>query len=104
VVGHGALCRIYAGAPRLADQLATNHRQADVSDHHMAMLDFAVTLTESPEAVTGEDVQRLRDAGFSPEEVWDIASVAAFFNLSNRMATVADMRPNDEFYAMGRSD
>ncbi|WP_297885878.1 peroxidase-related enzyme [uncultured Halorubrum sp.] len=104
VVGHGALCRIYAGAPKLADQLATNHRQADVSDHHMAMLDFAVKLTESPGAVTGEDVQRLRDAGFSPEEVWDVASVAAFFNLSNRMATVADMRPNDEFYAMGRGD
>jgi alkylhydroperoxidase family enzyme len=54
--------------------------------------------------VTDEDVRRLRDAGFSPEEVWDIASVAAFFNLSNRMATVADMRPNDEFYAMGRGD
>jgi uncharacterized peroxidase-related enzyme len=70
----------------------------------MAMVDFAVTLTNSPETVTGEDVQRLRDAGFSREEVWDIASVAAFFNLSNRMATVADMRPNDEFYAMGRGD
>ena len=104
VVGHGALCRIYAGAPKLADQLATNHRQADISDRHMAMVDFAVTLTTSPETVTGEEIQRLRDAGFSQEEVWDVASVAAFFNLSNRMATVADMRPNDEFYAMGRGD
>ena len=104
VVGHGALCRIYAGAPKLADQLATNHRQADISDRHMAMVDFAVTLTNSPETVTDEDIQRLRDAGFSREEVWDVASVAAFFNLSNRMATVADMRPNDEFYAMGRGD
>jgi uncharacterized peroxidase-related enzyme len=70
----------------------------------MAMLDFAVTLTNSPGTVAAEDIQRLRDAGFSAEEVWDIASVAAFFNLSNRMATVADVRPNDEFYAMGRGD
>ncbi|KOX98048.1 alkylhydroperoxidase [Halorubrum sp. ASP1] len=104
VVGHGALRRIYAGAPKIADQLATDHRQADVSNHHMAMLDFAVTLTNSPGTVAAEDIQRLRDAGSSAEEVWDIASVAAFFNLSNRMATVADMRPNDEFYAMGRGD
>ncbi|MFB6270440.1 MAG: peroxidase-related enzyme [Halobacterium sp.] len=102
VVAHGALCRIYAEAPKLADQLATNHRAADVSDGHRAMLDFAVKLTESPEAITDDDLQRLRDAGFSQEEIWDIAATAAFFNLSNRMAVVADMRPNDEFYAMGR--
>jgi len=104
VVAHGALCRIYADAPKLADQLATNHRAADVSDQHRAMLDFAVKLTESPEAVTDEDVQTLRDAGFSQEEIWDIAATTAFFNLSNRMAVVADMRPNDEFYTMGRGD
>ncbi len=104
VVAHGALCRIYADAPKLADQLATNHRTADVSEQHRAMLDFAVTLTDSPEAVGDTDVQRLRDADFTDEEIWDIAAVAAFFNLSNRMAAVADMRPNDEFYAMGRGE
>jgi uncharacterized peroxidase-related enzyme len=102
VVAHGALCRIYAEAPKLADQLATNHRQADVSEEHRAMLDFAVKLTESPERITDDDVQELRDAGFSQEAVWDIGAVTAFFNLSNRMAALADMRPNDEFYEMGR--
>jgi uncharacterized peroxidase-related enzyme len=102
VVAHGALCRIYAEAPKLADQLATNHRQADVSEEHRAMLDFAVKLTESPERITDDDVQELRDAGFSQEAVWDIGAVTAFFNLSNRMAVLADMRPNDEFYEMGR--
>ena len=102
VVAHGALCRVYAEAPKLADQLATNHRQADVSDEHRAMLDFAVKLTESPERVTDDDLQALRDAGFSQEEVWDIGAVTAFFNLSNRMASLADMRPNDEFYDIGR--
>ncbi|MFB6072844.1 MAG: peroxidase-related enzyme [Halobacterium sp.] len=104
VVAHGALCRVYAEAPKLADQLATNHRQADVSTEHRAMLDFAVKLTEEPEAITDGDVEALRDAGFSREEVWDVASVAAFFNLSNRMAAVADMRPNDEFYTLGREE
>jgi len=104
VVAHGALCRVYAEAPKLADQLATNHRAADVSEEHRAMLDFAVKLTESPETITDEDVQALRDAGFSQEEIWDIGSVAAFFNLSNRMAVLADMRPNDEFYTLGREE
>ncbi|MFC3478755.1 peroxidase-related enzyme [Halobacterium litoreum] len=104
VVAHGALTRIYAEAPKLADQLATNHRVADVSEEHRAMLDFAVKLTESPAEVTEDDVQALYDAGFSQEAVWDIGSVAAFFNLSNRMATLADMRPNDEFYTLGRGE
>jgi len=102
VVAHGALCRIYNKAPKLADQLATNHRTADLSDAHRAMLDFAEKLTESPGKVEDEDIERLRDAGFSREEVWDIASIVSLFNLSNRMATVADMRPNDEFYELGR--
>jgi len=102
VVAHGALCRIYNKAPKLADQLATNHRLADLGDAHREMLDFAVKLTESPGEITDEDVQALRDAGFSQEEVWDITSVVSVFNLSNRMATVADMRPNDEFYDLGR--
>ena len=102
VVAHGALLRIFADAPTLADQLATNHRTADLSAAHREMLDFAVKLTETPGRVGDADVDRLRDAGFSREEVWDIASVVSLFNLSNRMATVADMRPNDEFYKIAR--
>jgi uncharacterized peroxidase-related enzyme len=102
VVAHGALLRIFAEAPKLADQLATNHRTADLSEQHRAMLDFAVKLTESPGSVDDADVERLRDAGFSQEEIWDIGSVVGVFNLSNRMATLADMRPNEEFYTMGR--
>jgi uncharacterized peroxidase-related enzyme len=102
VVAHGALTRIYADAPLLAEQLATNHRTADVSEAHAAMLDFAVELTESPETVTEEDIETLESHGFSREAVWDIGAVAAFFNLSNRMAHLADMRPNEEFYTLGR--
>ena len=102
VVAHGALLRIFAEAPKLADQLATNHRTADLSAAHRAMLDFAVKLTESPGRVGDEDVETLREAGFSTEEIWDVGSVVSVFNLSNRMATLADIRPNDEFYRMGR--
>ena len=103
VVAHGALLRIYADAPKLAEQLATNHRAADLSEQHRTMLDVAVELTESPGKIDGEEIERLREVGFSTEEIWDIASVVAVFNLSNRMAAFADMRPNDEFYTLGRS-
>lgn len=102
VVAHGALLRIYGQAPKLADQLATNHRAADLSEAHRTMLDFAVKLTEEPGRVDDEDVAALREAGFSTEAIWDITSVVGLFNLSNRMATVADMQPNDEFYELGR--
>ncbi len=102
VVAHGALLRLYAEDPQLADQLATNYRSADLSERHRAMVEFAVTLTESPGEVDDAHVEALREAGFSRRAVWDVASVTAFFNLSNRMSTVADMRPNEEFYAMGR--
>jgi uncharacterized peroxidase-related enzyme len=101
-VAHGALVRIYAKDPTLADQLVANYRQADVSEKRMAMLDVAVKLTESPRAVTEADIDRLAEAGYSEEAIWDIASVTAFFNLSNRMAMFADMRPNDEFHTLGR--
>jgi len=101
-VAHGALVRIYADAPLLADQLVSNHRIADVNDAHRAMLDFAVKLTEEPAAVEEADVERLEEHGFSRRAVWDVGSVAAFFNLSNRMAHLADMRPNAEFHSMGR--
>ena len=102
IVAHGALLRISAEAPLLADQIAANHRIAEISEQHRAMLDFAVKLTESPGRVDGNDLEALRDVGFSDKEVWDIASVVALFNLSNRMATVADIRPNEEFYGMAR--
>ena len=102
VVAHGALLRIFAEAPKLADQLATNHRSADLSEQHRTMLDFAVKLTEDPGRVDDADVKALGEAGFSTEEIWDVGSVVSVFNLSNRMATLADIRPNDEFYTMGR--
>ncbi len=101
-VAHGALLRIYSGNPELADQLVANYRQADVSEKRMTMLDVAVTLTEHPDRVTEADLERLAEVGYSPEEMWDIAAVTAFFNLSNRMAMFADMRPNAEFHTMGR--
>jgi uncharacterized peroxidase-related enzyme len=101
-VAHGALARIYARSPKLADQLVANYRTADVSEQRRAMLDVAVKLTESPAEVTETDLDRLAEAGYSEEAMWDIASVTAFFNLSNRMAMFADMRPNDEFHTMGR--
>jgi uncharacterized peroxidase-related enzyme len=102
VVAHGALLRIYADDPHLAEQLATNHRTADVSEAHRAMCDLAVKLTEEPASVEEADVERLRDHGFSQAAVWDVGAVASLFNLSNRMAHLADMRPNEEFYTLGR--
>ncbi|WP_411963149.1 peroxidase-related enzyme [Haloferax sp. YSMS24] len=101
-VAHGALLRIYAKDPLLADQLVANYRSADISEKHKTMLDVAVKLTERPVEVGDDDLQRLRDVGFSEEEVWDIGAVTAFFNLSNRMAMFADMRPNEEFHTLGR--
>jgi len=101
-VAHGALVRIYADDPLLADQLVANYRTADISDQHRTMLDVAVKLTEHPAAVTREDLDRLADAGFSEAEIWDIGAVTALFNLSNRMAMFADMRPNEEFHTLGR--
>ncbi|MWG36155.1 peroxidase-related enzyme [Halomarina oriensis] len=102
VVAHGALVRIYAKDPQLADQLATNHRAASLNPTHRAMLDFAVTLTESPGRIDETDLETLRQHGFSDEAIWDITSVVAYYNLSNRLAVVADMRPNEEFYTLGR--
>ncbi|ADD06092.1 putative AhpD family alkylhydroperoxidase [Natrialba magadii ATCC 43099] len=101
-VAHGALVRIYAQDPQLADQLIANYRTADINETHRTMLDVAVTLTERPMAVEESDLDRLRDAGFSEEALWDIAAVTSFYNLSNRMAMFAEMRPNDEFHTLGR--
>ncbi|WP_137289107.1 peroxidase-related enzyme [Natronorubrum halophilum] len=101
-VAHGALVRIYTDDPTLADQLVANYRTADIGDAHRTMLDVAVTLTERPTEVEESDLEALREAGFSEEAIWDIGAVTAFYNLSNRLAMFAEMRPNDEFHTLGR--
>ncbi|APX97014.1 peroxidase-related enzyme [Natronorubrum daqingense] len=101
-VAHGALVRIYADDPLLADQLVANYRTADISDTHRTMLDVAVKLTERPTDVERADLEALREAGFSEEAIWDIGAVTAFYNLSNRLAMFAEMRPNEEFHTLGR--
>jgi len=102
VVAHGAILRIYAKNPQVADQVATHYPNADITERQKAMLDFAVKLARTPEAMTASDYQALRDHGFSDEDIWDIGGVTAFFALSNRMAHLIEMRPNDEFFLMGR--
>ncbi len=101
-VAHGALVRIYADDPTLADQLIANYRTADIGEAHRTMLDVAVKLTERPDAVEPADLERLREAGFGEEAIWDIGAVTAYYNMSNRMAAFAEMRPNDEFHTLGR--
>lgn len=103
-VAHGALVRLYSGDPLLADQLVSNYRLADISDRHMVMLGFAEKLTVQPGEVTDADLEALAEAGFSRQAIWDIGSVVAFFNLSNRMAHLTDMRPNKEFHTIGYGD
>ena len=102
VVAHGALVRIYQKAPLLADQVAVNHRKADITPRQRAMLDFAMKVALRSAEIGDEDYARLREHGFSDEDAWDIAGIAAFFGMSNRIANAIDMRPNDEFYLMGR--
>jgi len=102
VVAHGAILRIYAKNPQIADQIAVDHRKADLSPRQGAMLDFAVKLARAPETLNQTDHQKLRDQGFSEEDIWDIGGITAFFALSNRMAHLIAMRPNDEFFLLGR--
>jgi uncharacterized peroxidase-related enzyme len=102
VVAHGAILRIRAKNPLVADQVAINYRKADITPRERAMLDFAMRVALESHAVEDADLEALRKAGFADEEIWDIAAIAAFFALSNRMANVTSMRPNDEFYLMGR--
>lgn len=102
VVAHGAILRIYEKNPLLADQVAVNHRKADLGARQKAMLDFALKVCRDSGDVGEADFAALRLAGFSDEDIWDIAAITAFFGLSNRMANVISMRPNDEFYLMGR--
>lgn len=103
VVAHGAITRVYSKKPQLADQLANNYRKADIDERQMVMLDFAVKCSRAAETVGEDDFARLAKVGFSEEAAWDICAVAAFFAMSNRLANVMALRPNDEFYSMGRS-
>ena len=102
VVAHGALVRVYSKQPLLADQIAVNYLKADITERQRVMLDFAVKVCVNADAVGDEDYARLKAHGFDSDDVWDIAAITAFFGLSNRMANVTSMRPNDEFYLMGR--
>ncbi len=102
VIAHGAILRVYAKDPFIADQVAVNYKKADISARERAMLDFAMKVALDARNITAEDFSPLRSQGFSDEDIWDIAAIASFFALSNRMANFLDMRPNDEFYLLGR--
>ena len=102
VVAHGAILRIRERNPLLADQLATNYRKADITPRQKAMLDFAVKVSLQAYEISDADIDDMRQHGFSQEDIWDIGAISALFALSNRMANLTSMRPNDEFYQLGR--
>ena len=102
VIAHGAILRIRAKNPLIADQIATNYRKADITPRQKAMLDFAMKISTDAQRSSGEDFAALAAHGFSDDDIWDIAAISAFFGLSNRLANFTSMRPNEEFYLMGR--
>jgi uncharacterized peroxidase-related enzyme len=102
VVAHGAILRVYEKKPLIADQVAVNHRKADITPRQRAMLDFAMKVCVRADEIEESDYEALRLHGFSDEDAWDIGAITAFFGLSNRMANLIGLRPNDEFYLMGR--
>lgn len=102
VIAHGAVARIRARDPLIADQVAVDWRKADLTSRQRAMLGFAEKLAVRPADVTEEDLDDLRQHGFDDEDIWDIGAITAFYALSNRMAHLTAMRPNDEFYLLGR--
>ncbi len=102
VVAHGAILRIYEKKPLVADQVAVNYLKADIPPRQRAMLDFALKVCKASHEIDDADFAALREHGFSHEDAWDIAAITAFFGLSNRMANTISMRPNDEFFLMGR--
>ncbi|WP_175778570.1 peroxidase-related enzyme [Burkholderia anthina] len=102
VIAHGAILRIRAKDPLIADQVATNYRKADITARQKAMLDFAMKVSQTAHQVGEADFDTLKSHGFTEEDVWDIAAISAFFGMSNRIANVTNMRPNAEFYALGR--
>ena len=102
VIAHGAILRIRAKNPLIADQIAVNYRKADITPRQRAMLDFAMKVSRAAEEVSDADFAAVATHGFSEDDIWDITAIAAFFALSNRLANVTGMRANDEFYLMGR--
>lgn len=102
VVAHGAILRVYEKNPLVADQVAVNHRKADISPRQRAMLDFALKVCQASHTLDEDDFAPLHAHGFSDEDIWDIAAITAFFGLSNRMASFSNMAPNPEFYLLGR--
>ncbi len=102
IVAHGAILRIYAKNPLVADQVAANYRKADITPRQKAMLAFAMKVATDSQSIDDADFPALHAHGFSDEDIWDIGAIAAFFALSNRMANLISMRPNDEFFLMGR--
>jgi uncharacterized peroxidase-related enzyme len=102
IIAHGAILRVRAKQPLLADQLAGNYRKADITPRQRAMLDYALRVSRAAEQVEEADHAALREAGFDADDIWDIGAIAAFFAMSNRIANMASLRPNVEFYTMGR--
>ena len=102
VIAHGALLRVYAKEPLLADQIAVNYLHAPITERQTAMLDFAMKLSRSPETIKPQDYEVLKQHGYDDEDIWDIAGITSFFGLSNRMAIVTAMQANEEFYTMAR--
>ncbi len=102
LTAHGAAVRQLSQDPKLGEEIVMNFRAANLSDRQKAMLEFATLMTQNPDVIEEHDRQDLRDAGFSDRDIWDIAAVVSFFNMTNRMATAVDMRPNDEYHAMAR--
>jgi uncharacterized peroxidase-related enzyme len=102
IVAHGAILRIYAKNPLVADQVAANYREADISPRQKAMLEFALKVATRSAELVEQDYEAVRAHGFSDEDIWDIGAITAFFALSNRMANLISMRPNDEFFLLGR--
>lgn len=102
IAAHGAAVRNYSGDPALGELIAINYRAADLSQRHRAMLDFSVKMTVSPDCIEESDRQALRDAGFSDRDIWDIANVAGFYNMTNRVAGAVDMQPNPEYHSQAR--
>jgi uncharacterized peroxidase-related enzyme len=102
VVAHGAILRIRARNPLLADQVAINYRKADITARQRAMLDYAMKVAREAEAISAGDIENLKRHGFDDAAIWDIGAIAAFFAMSNRLANMMSLRPNDEFFLLGR--
>ena len=102
VIAHGAILRIRTKNPQISDQIAVNYRKADITPRQRAMLDFAMKVSMEANRISEQDFTDIASHGFNNDDIWDIAAISAFFALSNRMANVTAMRPNDEFYMMGR--